>query len=161
MVIDETFYNNLKGAEAAGIQVGVYFFSQAITPQEARDEADFCAAALKGYSITYPVVYDWEPYDSSVEARTKDLDDETLTQCSKAFLERVKELGYTPMLYSNPTYFYLHLDMTELTGYPLWLAHYVDRTNFYYQYEIWQYAFSGSVPGIDGEADLNIQMIKK
>ena len=161
LAMDDTFYRNLQGAQAAGIQVGAYFFSQAITPQEAAAEADFCAAALKGYTITYPIVYDWEPYEVSVGARTEGLDDETLTQCSKAFLDRVKELGYTPMLYSNPTYFYRHLDMTQLTGCPLWLANYVEMTSFYYQYDIWQYSCTGSVPGIEGYVDLNIQMIKK
>ena len=161
LAMDGTFYTNLKGAQAAGLDVGVYFFSQAITPQEAVEEADYCAAALKGYKITYPVVYDWEPYDSSVDARTHGLEDAVLTQCCKAFLDRVKELGYTPMLYANPTYFYRHLDMTELTGYPLWLANYVDMTSFYYQYDMWQYTYTGTVPGIDGNVDLNIQMIKK
>lgn len=161
LAMDGTFYKNLKGAVSAGIQVGVYFFSQAITPQEAIEEADFCVAALQGQTIPYPIVYDWEPYDSSVDARTHGLEDEVLTQCCKAFLDRVKELGYTPMLYANPTYFYRHLDMTELTGYPLWLANYVEMTSFYYQYDIWQYSYTGTVPGIDGGVDLNIQMIKK
>ena len=161
LAMDSSFQTYYKGAQAAGIQVGVYFFSQAITPEEAVEEADFCANALKGLNITYPVVYDWEPYPSSVEARTEGLDDETLTQCSKAFLDRVRALGYTPMLYANPTYFYLHLDMFQLTGYPLWLAHYVDMTNFYYQYDMWQYSCIGTVPGISGSVDLNIQMVKK
>lgn len=161
LAMDSKFETYLKGAQAAGIQVGVYFFSQAITPEEAVEEADFCAAALKDRSITYPVVYDWEPYPSSVEARTEGLEDAVLTECSKAFLDRIKALGYTPMLYSNPTYFYLHLDMARLTGYPLWLAHYVDMTDFYYQYDMWQYSCTGAVPGISGSVDLNIQMVKK
>ena len=161
LALDSTFAANLQGAQAAGIQVGVYFFSQAITPQEAVEEADFCINALQPYRITYPVVYDWEPYDESVGARTNGLDDATLTACSKAFLDRVKAAGYTPMLYSNPTYFYRHLDMSQLTGYQLWLANYVSMTSFYYQYDMWQYSCTGSVPGIQGAVDLNIQMIKK
>jgi len=161
LALDSTFAANIKGAQAAGIQVGVYFFSQAVTPAEAVEEANFCANALKGYKITYPVVYDWEPYPESVGARTNGLDDETLTQCAKAFLDRIRALGYTPMLYANPTWFYLHFDMTKLTGYPLWLAHYVSMTSFYYQYEIWQYSCTGTVPGISGSVDLNIQMVKK
>ena len=161
LALDSTFYTNLKNAQAAGVQVGVYFFSQAITPAEAVEEADFCVNALKGYQITYPIVYDWEPYAESVGARTNGLDGATLTACTKAFLDRVKAWGYTPMVYSNPTYFYLHLDMNQLTGYQIWLAHYVSMTNFYYQYNIWQYAYSGSVPGISGNVDLNIQLVKK
>ena len=139
----------------------MYFFSQAITPAEAVEEADFCVNALKGDQIPYPIVYDWEPYAESVGARTNGLDGATLTACTKAFLDRVKAWGYTPMVYSNPTYFYLHLDMNQLTGYQIWLAHYVSMTNFYYQYNIWQYAYSGSVPGISGNVDLNIQLVKK
>ena len=161
LALDSPFYTDLKSAQASGVQVGVYFFSQDITPAEAVEEADFCVNALKGYQITYPIVYDWEPYAESVGARTNGLDDATLTACTKAFLDRVKAWGYTPMVYSNPTYFYLHLDMNQLTGYQIWLAHYVSMTNFYYQYNIWQYAYSGSVPGISGNVDLNIQLVKK
>ena len=161
LALDSRFTENIQGAQAAGVEVGVYFFSQAINPEEARAEADFCANALQGYRITYPVVYDWEPYAASVGARTNGLDDATLTLCAKAFLDRIRDWGYSPMLYANPTYFYLHFDMSQLTGYPLWLAHYVSMTSFYYQYDIWQYSCTGTVPGISGNVDLNIQMIKK
>ncbi|MDO4516482.1 MAG: GH25 family lysozyme [Bacillota bacterium] len=161
MVLDTYFYQNLKGALANDIEVGVYFFSQAITPEEGAEEARFCLNALKGYPITYPIVFDWEPYDSSFEARTEGLDDKILTQCAVAFCEEVEDAGYQSMIYSNLTYFYLHFDLNQLVNYPFWLAQYNSRPSFYYHFDIWQYGDSGNVPGIDGKADLNIQFIPK
>ncbi|MBQ9852564.1 MAG: S-layer homology domain-containing protein [Ruminiclostridium sp.] len=179
MVLDNYFYQNLKGALANDIEVGVYFFSQAISPAEAQEEARFCMNALKGYEITYPIVFDWEPYDSSLEPRTDELDDKVLTQCAVAFCEEVKAGGYQPMVYANPTYFYFHFDLNELINYPFWLAHYNTFTNFYYHFDIWQYSDGkymvgpdGTfvrneetdepiIPGIDGYVDLNIHFIPK
>lgn len=161
MVLDNYFQKNIQEAQANGIEVGVYFFSQAITPEEAVAEAQFCFDALKGYSITYPIVYDWEPYPDSYHARTEDLDDDTLTQCTVAFCEAVKAAGYQPMVYSNLTYFYLHLDLSKLVDYPLWLAQYNNRPTFRYHFDIWQYSCTGVVPGIEGDVDLNIQFIPK
>lgn len=179
MILDNYFYQNLKGALANDIEVGVYFFSQAISPAEAQEEAQFCLNALKGYHITYPIVFDWEPYDSSLEPRTEDLDDKVLTQCAVAFCEKVKAGGYQPMVYANPTYFYFHFDLNELVNYPFWLAHYNTFTNFYYHFDMWQYS-DGTymvgpdgtfvrnededvtiIPGIDGYVDLNIHFIPK
>ena len=117
--------------------------------------------ALANYSITYPLVFDWEAYPDSVDARTKDITDEQFTQATLGFLETVKKAGRTGMLYNNPTYYYRHLDLSKFAGYPLWLAHYVSMTNFYYKYDIWQYSSTGKVPGIEGEVDLNIQLIPK
>lgn len=161
LVLDNYFHQNMQGAQANGIDVGVYFFSQAITPQEAIEEAEFCFDALAGYHITYPIVYDWEPYPDSYNARTEGLDDKILTQCTVAFCDTVKAAGYQPMVYSNLTYFYLHLDMNQLVNYPLWLAQYNDRPTFRYHFDIWQYSCTGSVPGIEGDVDLNIQFIPK
>lgn len=161
MVLDNYFQKNIQEAQANGIEVGVYFFSQAITPAEAVAEAQFCFDALKGYHITYPIVYDWEPYPDSYDARTEGLDDDTLTQCTVAFCEAVKAAGYQPMVYSNLTYFYLHLDLSKLVDYPFWLAQYNNRPTFRYHFDIWQYSCTGVVPGIEGDVDLNIQFIPK
>lgn len=161
IVLDTYFYQNLQGALANDIEVGVYFFSQAISPEEGAEEARFCLDALEGYQITYPIVFDWEPYDSSYEARTEGLDDKVLTQCAVAFCEEVEDAGYQSMVYSNLTYFYLHFDLKELINYPFWLAQYNSRPSFYYHFDIWQYGDSGTVPGIDGNVDLNIHFVPK
>ena len=161
LVMDPYFQQNIHGAQANGIEVGVYFFSQAITPEEGAEEARFCLNALKGYHITYPIVFDWEPYDSSLEPRTDGLDDKILTQCAVAFCEEVEAAGYQSMVYSNLTYFYLHFDLNQLVDYPLWLAQYNSRPSFYYHFDMWQYSGTGKVPGIDGNVDLNIHFIPK
>lgn len=161
LVMDPYFQQNIQGAQANGIEVGVYFFSQAITPEEGAEEARFCLNALKGYHITYPIVFDWESYDSSLEPRTDGLDDKILTQCAVAFCEDVEAAGYQSMVYSNLTYFYLHFDLNQLVDYPLWLAQYNSRPSFYYHFDIWQYSGTGKVPGIDGNVDLNIHFIPK
>jgi len=161
LVMDSTFYRNLQGCLDNDIDVGVYFFSQALNYAEGAEEAEYVMNALANYSITYPIVFDWEPYAASVGARTKNITDAQLTQATLGFLETVKKAGWTAMLYQNPTYFYEHLDMSKFAGYPLWLAHYVSMTGFYYKYDIWQYSCTGKVPGITGEVDLNIQLLPK
>lgn len=161
IVLDTYFYQNLQGALANDIEVGVYFFSQAISPEEGAEEAQFCLNVLEGYSITYPIVFDWEPYPSGTGARTEGLDDKILTQCAVAFCDEVENAGYQSMVYSNLTYFYLHFDLNELINYPFWLAQYNSRPSFYYHFDIWQYGDSGSVPGIDGNVDLNIHFVPK
>ena len=154
LVEDEMAFENLEGALDAGLQVGVYFFSQAITVEEALEEAEFVLQRIKIYDITMPVVYDWEYI--SEEARTAKMDRRTLTDCYKAFCEKIAEAGYTPMAYFN-TYqsrqlMYLH----ELEDYPFWLALYSDRMTFPYRFEMWQYTDSGRVPGIEGNVDINL-----
>ena len=161
IVLDNTFYQNLEGALENDIEVGVYFFSQAISPAEAEEEAQYCMNALKGYDITYPIVFDWEDPNGSGEVRTDELDDKVLTQCAVAFCEAVKAGGYQPMVYSNLTYFYLHFDLNELVNYPFWLAQYNATPSFYYHFDMWQYGDAGIVPGIDGKVDLNIHFIPK
>ena len=161
IVLDNTFYQNLEGALENDIEVGVYFFSQAISPAEAEEEAQYCMNALKGYDITYPIIFDWEDPNGSGEVRTDELDDKVLTQCAVAFCEAVKAGGYQPMVYSNLTYFYLHFDLNDLVNYPFWLAQYNATPSFYYHFDMWQYGDAGIVPGIDGKVDLNIHFIPK
>lgn len=159
IVMDDYFQKNIQGALAQGIDVGVYFFSQAITPEEGAEEARYCLNALKGYNITYPIIFDWEPYPDSYNARTKGLDDAVLTQCAVSFCETVKAAGYQPMVYANLTYFYLHFDMTKLADYPFWLAQYSAKPSFYYHFNIWQYSSSNQVPGIEGDVDMNVELV--
>ena len=158
---DSSFRTFVRGARAAGIDVGVYFFSQAINEAEAVEEAQFCMDLLQDYSITYPIVFDWEPYDSSLHPRTEGLSDEMLTKCAVAFCQAVEANGYDSMVYSNLTYFYLHYDLSKLVDFPLWLAQYNKTPTFYYHFDMWQYSSTGKVPGIEGNVDLNIQMIPK
>lgn len=155
VTIDENFTDNLQKANAAGIDTGVYFFSQATSTEEAIEEADAVLDAISGCNITYPVVYDWEMiFDDN--ARTDDVSVETLADCCIAFCERVKSAGYTPMIYQNKSTAMHKLDLPRLKDYDFWLAEYGDKPTYYYKYDIWQYSSSGTIPGIEGRVDLNL-----
>ncbi len=157
IVEDEMFETHYKGAIKAGMKVGVYFFSQAVDADEGREEAEFVLDMIKGHKIKAPVVIDTE-FIADEEARTFDLDNETRTAGVVGFCERVKEAGYTPMVYANRNWFVESLDMSQLLSYKLWLANYAERPDFPYVYTGWQYTDSGSVPGIPAELDLNVWM---
>ena len=155
LVIDDCFEQNMQGAQDAGIDVGVYFYSQAITPEEALEEAELVLSLIADKKITYPVVYDWELVTNDV-ARTDDVSVRTLIQCSIAFCERIRQAGYIPMVYQNKRTSLLKLDLPELTDYDFWLAEYNDEASYYYNYQMWQYASDGIVPGVNGNVDVNI-----
>ena len=153
--LDERFQENMDGALAAGLDVGVYFFSQATSVLEAEEEADFVLSAIRGYPIKYPVVFDWEFIDGA-EARTDGMDGETMTQCAAAFCELVSVAGYTPMIYFNQELGYLFYQLDQLDASQFWLAEYDAKPDFFYDFEMWQYTHTGVVPGIQGNVDLNL-----
>lgn len=156
--LDSYAIDNLEGAIAAGLEVGVYFFSQALTPEEAEEEAYFVVEQLEPYAeyITMPVVYDWE-HVSDADARTNNLrDPDVLTDCSLAFLQTIEVAGYWPMVYFNRTQSWKYLNLEELKQYDFWLAAYTQRMDFPYKIKMWQYTDSGKVPGIEGDCDINI-----
>lgn len=153
--MDERFQSNMEGALEAGLDVGVYFFSQATTVAEAEAEADFVLEAIRSYPIRYPVVFDWE-YITAGEARTEGMDGQGITQCASAFCELVSVAGYTPMVYFNQDMGYLVYDLKALDTSLFWLAEYDSKPDFYYDFELWQYTHTGTVPGIEGNVDLNL-----
>ena len=155
---DQTFQTNLRGAQDAGLDVGVYFFSQAITPQEAEEEADYILSAIEGYNITYPIAFDWEPISPGNDARTDGLDNDVLTQCAAAFCAKIEAAGYTPAVYFNQSLGYLRYDLRELTDSVLWLAEYDTKPDFYYCFDLWQYTHTGQVAGIEGDVDLDLDL---
>ena len=118
---DPYFKANVQGAQAAGLKVGVYMFSQAITVQEAIEEARFVLERISDYNITLPVVFDWEKIESG-DARTAGLTMEGRTDCAVAFCETVKNAGYVPCIYFNRNLGYYGYDLTRLTGYEFWFA---------------------------------------
>ena len=156
---DPYFNANMRGALSNGIEVGVYFFSQALTPAEAEEEARLVLDWIRGYDVTYPIVFDWEEQDYN-DSRTQNCDGNTVTACALAFCKVIEDAGYLPMTYSSPKRVYegdLHLEY--LQNYPFWLANYTDGltpTTFRYHYDMWQYTSHGHVDGIDGRVDLNI-----
>ena len=158
LFMDESFSRNLQGALDAGLEVGVYFFSQAITPEEAEAEAAYILNAIDGYTVTYPIAFDWEPIAPGSNARTEGLDGETLTRCAAAFCRKVEEAGCRPAVYFNQTLGYLRYDLRELTDYDLWLAEYDSKPDFYYHFDLWQYSHTGQVAGIEGNVDLDLDL---
>lgn len=158
IVLDEYFTKNIEGALSAGLDVGVYFFSQALNEEEAIEEANVVLEQIKNYNITYPVVYDAEDISGDT-ARTDGLLGAQITSNCIAFCEKVKEAGYTPMIYANKRWFLTRLDLTRLTDYDLWHAAYVDAPDTPYMYTMWQYSSTGTVDGISGPVDLNVSFV--
>ena len=144
---------NLKGAKAAGIPVGAYFFSQAVTEAEAREEAEFALRILGDLPLELPLFYDWE-YVSDT-ARTANVDKATLTACTLAFCEAVEAAGYRPAVYFNTAQIRL-LDMEQMEKYPWWLAKYDMAQPFPCCVDLWQYTNQGTLPGIGVNVDIDL-----
>ena len=156
---DAQFDANLTGAGAAGIKTGVYFYSTATSVAEAVEEAQLVLQKLNGRPLEYPVIYDWE-IDND-QARNANVDVDTATDSAIAFCQTIAQAGYTPMIYMGFEVGYRRLDLTRLTDYDFWFAQYTSRNQptMYYNYRIWQYTDSGSVPGIEGKVDMDIAFI--
>lgn len=155
---DENFHTYVKGALDAGLDVGVYFFSQAVSSEEAVEEANFVMEQIRGYNVTFPVVFDWEISESK-SARTNGIAPYTVTECAAAFCDTISDGGYTPMVYGSRKFALMKLDMSKLAETEFWFAEYKDGHNeptYPYNFGIWQYASDGRVDGINGDVDMNI-----
>jgi len=150
---------NIEGALAAGIEVGVYFFSQALTPLEAIAEADMTLKIIEGYDITLPVVFDWERIGGGNVARTDDLDSETLTNCALAFCRYVQARGYEPAVYFYRSLGYYEYQLSRLKDFCFWVGAPGEYPDFHYEHRIWQYSFTARIPGIDADVDLNLMFV--
>ena len=157
---DTKFDEYADGAARAGLQVGAYFFSQAVSVAEAQEEAYHVLDKLRGHNITGPVVFDWEVIGKS-EARTYGIETGVLCAAANAFCKIIKDAGYDPMIYITDYAGYVKYDLSEVMDYPLWYARYdVDAPSFYYEFAMWQYSSKGSVDGIKGNVDMDIWFIK-
>jgi len=152
---DDMLYRNLEQTTRLGIKKGIYFFSQATSEHEAREEAETVLEWIDGYDIEYPIVFDWEPVYRD-DSRTNDTDGATVTECCKTFCETIENAGYKPMVYFNQYIAYYIYDLSEIKDYDFWLAEYDNCPTFYYDFEILQYTNSGIVDGIPTGVDLNI-----
>ena len=163
---DPNYKANIEGALAAGIKVGVYYFTEALTTDEAREEAKFCISKIKDYNITLPVAIDYE-YPTDGKNPIGRMYNAKLTKAEatanvKAFCAAVKKAGYTPLVYANKS------DLSSLINgktigntYKVWLANYTTKTTYANSYEYWQYTSSGKVNGITGKVDCNFWYTKK
>lgn len=150
---DAYFHENMKGALNNGIDVGVYFYTQAVTVQEAIEEARYTCSKLKEYNVRYPVTIDTEYLEGG---RHSSISIEQRTEVVKAFCDEVRRQGYTPMIYSNLNWLNHNLNMSRLAQYNLWVAQYNDTCDYNGNYNCWQYTSNGRVNGIQGNVDLNI-----
>ena len=156
LVEDKYARENLEGAREAGLRVGAYFFSQALSIQETDQEIAYMLDILGETYLDMPLVLDWEI--PAADARTANMDARTLTDIQRHFCAQVRDRGYTPMVYFNwhqsENLYYL----SELEDYPFWLALYQDRMTYPWRVEMWQWTDKGKVPGIAGPVDLNVYM---
>ena len=155
MYTDERALEYINGAKAEGIKVGAYFFSQAVSTEEAIEEADYVKTVLGDIKLDYPVAYDWEIIKDD-DARTDSVSASQATECARAFCDRVNELGYTPILYSPSRELYFKYDLSRLADIDIWYCEYANVPIFYYEFSMWQYSATGTIDGIEGAVDLNI-----
>ena len=155
IVKDSTFDKNIEEALKAGVKVGVYFFSQAITVDEAVEEAEFVLSEIEGYDVTYPIVFDVEKV-ADKKGRMNLISVEERTDITIAFCETIKNAGYTPMIYGNTEMFSVLTEFERLEAYEKWYAFYDPTIYFPYDFKIWQYTDKGRVDGISEPVDLNI-----
>lgn len=160
LVLDAGFEQNVQGALDAGLEVGVYFFSQAISDIEAKEEAEFVLDQIELYDIDGPVVFDTEEIKDD-DARTNANTIEQYTNNCVTFCETVKEAGYEPMIYANMKWMAFSLDLEKLTDYSFWYADYHEEPQCPYDFDIWQYTETGVIPGIESNVDINIRFIEE
>ena len=156
---DSKFMEYIKGAHKAGIPVGIYMFTQAITAAEGREEADYAVSLWKkaGVPISFPIAIDTEHINAN--ARANNLTRAQRTAAVKGFCDRIKKLGYTPMIYASTSWLEKDLDMSKLP-YDVWCAQYYSECQYKGKYIIWQYTSEGSVSGVQGVVDMNRCYIK-
>ena len=158
MMEDEFFEENIKGALQAGIKVGVYFYSQAVSREEVLEEAQFVLDKSAPYKIECPVVFDVERV-SEGEGRMNAISMEDRTAFTALFCQTIENAGYRPMIYHNTEMGVMMLGLSDLEAYDKWFAAYSDLFYYPYDYKVWQYSQSGRVQGIQGDVDLNISFV--
>ncbi len=156
LIEDPKFRSNIKGAKAAGLKVGVYFFSQAVNEVEAVEEASMALSLASGYGLNYPIFLDVE----SSGGRGDGISKETRTAVCKAFCSTVQNSGVSAGIYANKTWFTEKINTGSLTGYKIWLAQYASAPTYTAtRYDMWQYSSKGKVSGINGNVDMNISYL--
>ena len=153
---DESFERNIADAANQGIDVGVYFFSQAVTVEEAEQEADFVINVLARREAPLGVMFDWENITEG-EARTDEVPPEKLTEFALAFCKKIEEAGYRAGVYFNLKQAYTVYDLDALSEYEFWLAEYCVPPTYEYEFSLWQYTSTATLPGIETKVDMNLR----
>ena len=158
LVLDEYYVDNIKGATDTSLHVGLYFSSQAITKEEAVEEANMVIAQIGEYDIDYPIVFEMETILNDT-SRTANLTKDERTDIAIAFLDTIKAAGYIPMIHGDKEWLLTKVDLMKLNSYDIWLAQEGDLPDYPYQFSMWQYNKAGSVDGISKDVSFNISFI--
>ncbi len=158
VVLDEEYFDNIQLANEAGLAAGVYFESQATTVEEALEEAEFVVTNLIEMRVTYPVVFVLGLVANDT-SRIENIPKTQLTEITNAFCNRIKEVGYKPMVYGNKYWLLRRIDLTMLGDYDIWLSQSGQLPDYPYRFAMWQYTNTGSVSGISGDVNMNISFI--
>lgn len=156
LVEDPKFHSNIKGAKAAGLKVGAYFYSQAVNEVEAVEEASMAIDLVKGYGLNYPLFLDVEASGGRADGISRDM----RTAVCKTFCQTVQNSGISAGVYANKTWFTEKINTASLTSYKLWLAQYASAPTYTAtRYDLWQYSSKGRVSGIGTNVDMNISYV--
>ena len=153
---DAYFRKNIEEALASGIEVGVYFFSQAVNTEEAVKEASFLMEIIEGYDFSLPVFFDWEQVSGVGDTRVDAVDEATLTDCALAFCSVIESAGIDAGVYFYRSLGYYDYELDRLTNLSFWVGAPAQAPDFYYAHNMWQYSYTGTVNGIEGGTDLNL-----
>jgi GH25 family lysozyme M1 (1,4-beta-N-acetylmuramidase) len=153
IVMDANYEDNLAAAKKAGLDIGVYFCSQAVSKSEAKEEADVVLDAIEKYTIKYPVAYVMENVTDDM-ARIEALDSSDKTQMAKSFMDRIENSGYKSMLYGDLEWLMTNVDMSKLSDYDVWYAQESSKPDYPYEFTMWQYSSSATIKGMDSKATM-------
>lgn len=158
---DDYFVRNIEGALEQGIEVGIYFYSQAINTEEAMEEAIYTLELIEDYEVTLPVFYDWELVTGVGETRCDSLTGKEITDHCLAFCSTIQRHGYETGVYFYRALGYLEYELDRLGSLMFWAAAPGETPDFYYKHSIWQYSYTAQVSGIEGDTDLDIMFVEK
>lgn len=156
--IDDKYATYVQEAREAGLEVGLTFYSQAVTQEEAVEEANTVLGSISANSISYPIVFDMELVSNDT-ARIDTLSKMTLTNIADAFCKTIKDAGYSPIIYGNKYWLLRKIDLTKLSSYDIWLSQEEDVPDYPYKFSMWEYTREGQIDGISGDASLSISFI--
>lgn len=155
IALDDHFAEYMKGATEAGLNIGVYFFSQAITKEEALEEANLVYENIKDYKITYPIAFDMEKITGDI-SRIDTLTKEEKSNIALVFLQALKDVGYKGIIYGNKEWLIQQINLSTVGSFDIWLSQVGNAPDYPYKFSMWQYTQSGKIDGITGDANLDI-----
>lgn len=158
LTVDDTFTDYIQKASEAGLDIGVYFYSQAITKEEALEEANLVYENIKDYHLVYPIAFDMEKVSGDA-ARTDFLTREGKSNLALVFLDALKNVGYKGIIYGNKEWLIKEINLSTVGAYDIWLSQEGEKPDYPYKYSMWQYTQSGTIDGINGDANLDICFI--